>query len=374
MAKPFPIDHDLHCHSQLSLCSSDPKMTAAAILDFARAHNYTCQCVTDHFWDAGKPGSSNWYALQDYEHVRASLPLPQDPDGKVRMVFGCETEFCGKNKIGIKQATCDKFDFIVIPPNHFHMLNFVRPDTYNTEQKVADLFVERLEEISQRRLPWRKVGIAHITCGLTFRSAKRTGARSRPPSFSHVKPRGVSHATSQSAHRSQSARCAGSVLTDGNFRNSRSSASSAGFAQTPARTMNAAIATTARTRNLFISSTSISLEQHWTKQRQTLLVHIVALARLSLSKRTLCLPCTETVAALPRSAVIPRAASTHCTRAARRRESAQKLSSSRHRHYLQSPDYFARLYGGTTPFFRMMLPYFAISPVTMTARALEALA
>ena len=169
MAKPFPIDHDLHCHSQLSLCSSDPKMTAAAILDFARAHNYTCQCVTDHFWDAGKPGSSNWYALQDYEHVRASLPLPQDPDGKVRMVFGCETEFCGKNKIGIKQATCDKFDFIVIPPNHFHMLNFVRPDTYNTEQKVADLFVERLEEISQRRLPWRKVGIAHITCGLTFR-------------------------------------------------------------------------------------------------------------------------------------------------------------------------------------------------------------
>ena len=44
-----------------------------------------------------------------------------------------------------------------------------RPAEYDTEEKAAELFVERLEGISRLPLPWRKVGIAHITCGLIFR-------------------------------------------------------------------------------------------------------------------------------------------------------------------------------------------------------------
>lgn len=167
MPGSFPIDHDLHCHSFLSSCSSDPAMTPEAILDFARSHGYTVQCVTDHLWDKAVPGASGWYAPQDIDHVRQSLPLPQG-DG-VRMVFGCETEFCGGGKLGLLSANADVFDFIVIPPNHFHMKGFVRSDDVDTEEKAADLLATRLEEILLLDLPWRKVGIAHMTCGLTFR-------------------------------------------------------------------------------------------------------------------------------------------------------------------------------------------------------------
>ncbi len=163
----FPIDHDLHCHTLLSECSSDPEQTVAALLAHAKENGYTVQAVTDHLWDSDVPGASNWYAPQDVDHVRQSLPLPEDD--QVRMVFGCETEFCGGKKLGLAPQHYDLFDFIVIPPNHFHMVDFVRPKEYDTEEKIAGLLVERLEEISELDLPWEKVGIAHMTCGLTFR-------------------------------------------------------------------------------------------------------------------------------------------------------------------------------------------------------------
>ena len=163
----FPIDHDMHCHTCLSSCSSDPAQSVEAILNHAKQHGYTLQCITDHLWDSLVPGPSNWYAPQNIEHVSQSLPLPKDD--QVKLVFGCETEFCGGTKLGLDARNYDKFDFIVIPPNHFHMKNFVRPDTYDSEEKIAGLLVQRLEDISRIDLPWRKVGIAHITCGLIFK-------------------------------------------------------------------------------------------------------------------------------------------------------------------------------------------------------------
>lgn len=62
----FPIDHDLHCHSRLSLCSNDPAQTPEAILAHAKARGYSCVCLTDHFWDSpAVPGASGFYAPQD---------------------------------------------------------------------------------------------------------------------------------------------------------------------------------------------------------------------------------------------------------------------------------------------------------------------
>ena len=42
------------------------------------------------------------------------------------------------------------------------MIDFVRPACYNNEEKLADLLVERLEEIAILDMPWHKVGIAHM--------------------------------------------------------------------------------------------------------------------------------------------------------------------------------------------------------------------
>ncbi|MBO4368443.1 MAG: hypothetical protein J5859_06990 [Clostridia bacterium] len=163
----FPIDHDLHCHTaMLSGGGSDPGQTVGAILAHAKEKGYTVQAVTEHLWDSAVPGGGEWYAQHDIEQARRNLPLPGDD--RVRMVFGCETEFCGGKKLGLAPEHYDLFEFIVIPPNHFHMIGFVRPASCDTEEKTADLLVERLEEISELDLPWKKVGIAHMTDGVTF--------------------------------------------------------------------------------------------------------------------------------------------------------------------------------------------------------------
>ena len=164
----FPIDHDLHCHTHLSGCSNDPEQTPENLLAFAKAHGYTAMAFTDHFWDApAVPGSEGTYLDGcGLEHVSADLPLPDG--GPVRLVFGCETELSSAGVLGLAPEHCDRFGFIVIPPNHFHMTGFVRPEECATAEQRAELLVSRLETVLGMSLPWEKVGIAHLNCGLMF--------------------------------------------------------------------------------------------------------------------------------------------------------------------------------------------------------------
>lgn len=162
----FPLNHDLHLHTQLSLCSGDPEQNAEYIVKFAEENGYSQLCMTDHFWDETVPGASGWYQAQNFEHVSKTLPLPHGE--KTKVFFGCETEFCGGKKIGISKETCGKFDFVVIPPNHFHMEGFTRDASVNTPEAVAKLFGDRLIELTKLDLPWGKIGIAHLTCDLAF--------------------------------------------------------------------------------------------------------------------------------------------------------------------------------------------------------------
>ncbi|MEG1890855.1 MAG: PHP domain-containing protein [Clostridia bacterium] len=160
------IHHDLHCHTRLSSCCEDPTMTPEAIVRHAVSAGYDTVCITDHLWDRRVAGASAWYAPQDIAHICQNLPLPQ-ADG-LRVLFGCETEYCGHGKLGLAKESFERFDLILIPPNHMHMGAFTRPPQVDTEEKMAELFMERLEEIASLALPWRKVGIAHLTCPLLF--------------------------------------------------------------------------------------------------------------------------------------------------------------------------------------------------------------
>lgn len=176
----FSIDHDFHCHSVLSECCHDNNMTVQTIYEWAKKDGIEEQCITDHLWDSSVPGASNWYRPQNMNHVKQSLPqLATLPKDGPRMYFGCETEYCGNGKLGLSKEHFDDFDFVIIPPNHFHMVGFTRMETVDTEEKVTELFTQRLEEISQLDLPWHKVGIAHLNCTLTFRGGDYLGILAR---------------------------------------------------------------------------------------------------------------------------------------------------------------------------------------------------
>ena len=170
MSKPFPVNHDLHCHSFISACCTDETCTAEAVYKQAKELEYDTLCLTDHLWDSAVPGASDWYAPQNIEHVLPGKQYANVPG--LRCLHGCETDYTGNGHLGLAKEHFDLFDFVVIPPNHMHMKGFVRPQDVTTPAQMALLFTARLDEISRLDIPMEKVGIAHITCPLLFREGK----------------------------------------------------------------------------------------------------------------------------------------------------------------------------------------------------------
>ena len=162
--------NDLHCHSSLSACCADKRMTPERILRHAEEAGYETICLTDHLWDSAVPGASGWYAPQNIEHVRSALPLPQAPS--CHFYFGCETELPVNGVPALAREHFDLFDFVAIPVNHMHMAGLVRADGVDTPEKMAVSIENRLENLLEQNLPLRKIGLAHLTIGLMFREGR----------------------------------------------------------------------------------------------------------------------------------------------------------------------------------------------------------
>jgi histidinol phosphatase-like PHP family hydrolase len=170
MSQRFRIDHDLHLHSQLSLCSNDPEQTADALLAYGVKEGLSDVCVTDHYWDENVPGASGWYAAQDYAHVAQILPLPQSE--ACCMHFGCEIDMDQFLTLGISEKRLDAFEFIIVPTSHLHMTGFtIAPEDVSVERRAA-LYMQRNHALLDMDLPFYKMGLAHFTCSLMERNCE----------------------------------------------------------------------------------------------------------------------------------------------------------------------------------------------------------
>ena len=161
----FKFDHDYHIHSGLSSCSNDPEQTCERMLDYAKELGLSKKCVTDHYWDSAVPGASEWYKPQNFEHISKALPLPE-ADG-IDFLFGCETDMDKFFTLGIPKERFDDFDLILIPTTHLHMRGFTidNADAESNERR-AQLWIERLNTLLSMDLPFRKICIVHLTCSL----------------------------------------------------------------------------------------------------------------------------------------------------------------------------------------------------------------
>ena len=161
----YIVDHDLHIHSKLSSCSKSEEQTKENILKYGIENNFKTICLTDHFWDETVDGANDWYMKQGYEHIKQSLPLPQDEN--VKFLFGCETDLDKYFTLGLSKENFDKFDFVIIPTTHLHMTDFtIDAEKDGSTEGRAKLWEERLNAVLDMDLPFEKVGIAHITCRL----------------------------------------------------------------------------------------------------------------------------------------------------------------------------------------------------------------
>lgn len=167
MSLRYIVDNDLHIHSKLSLCSDDPEQTTERILKYAKDNGLNTICLTDHFWDEKVTEASYfWYEPQNYEHIASSKPLPQS--NNVRFLFGCETDISKELVLGVSKERMELFDFIVIPTTHLHHSRefTISDEEGKTARGRANAWVRRFDAVLNMDLPFGKVGIAHLTCGL----------------------------------------------------------------------------------------------------------------------------------------------------------------------------------------------------------------
>ncbi len=155
----YPL-YDLHIHTNLSACSTDPGQTLETIVAFAAANHIPAVGVTNHVWDREIPGSSSWYAPQDFAHIqRIREQIPRDLHG-VRLLIGAETEYAG-GRIALTRAHRDALDYVLVPHSHIHMRGLVLPEACVTDRQVAQYLLDSFVSLVEKDFA---TAVAHPFC------------------------------------------------------------------------------------------------------------------------------------------------------------------------------------------------------------------
>ena len=146
--------HDIHIHTTLSLCCRDPQATPENYLELAVRRGLTSMGFSNHFWDSCIPGASDWYRIQDFDHISQLKPaFPREDAEKagIRLLFGCETEYAA-GTLGMDPKRISSFDYVLIPHTHMHMKGFVIPETLTEPNDLAAFMIQTYREVVRLRL------------------------------------------------------------------------------------------------------------------------------------------------------------------------------------------------------------------------------
>lgn len=151
------LSHDIHVHTFLSKCGK-PDAIPEDYIKKARQQGIKVLGFSDHLWDRDIEGASPWHYPQDIEHLlKIKELIPKKHDG-VKILIGCETEYCGNGKVGISKEHAKQFDYVLVPVTHFHWKDFVRPAHIVKSKDLAKLMIDRFREAVQLDIA---TGIAH---------------------------------------------------------------------------------------------------------------------------------------------------------------------------------------------------------------------
>lgn len=161
------VTHDIHIHTYLSSCCEDAASTPERIIKTASEKGLKLIGFADHIWENPKFKPSEWYRTQNLEHIlKIKREIPKDTLG-VKVLVGCETEYCGNDIIGISREAASQLDFVLVPMSHFHMKGFVIPDKDYKSIEVARLMVNYFKGVLKLDIA---TGIAHPFNPLGFRT------------------------------------------------------------------------------------------------------------------------------------------------------------------------------------------------------------
>lgn len=154
------IQHDFHIHTDLSLCAK-PTATVENYNEIVKKLGLKKIGFANHFWDSAFPAPNEFYRIQNYEHLLKLKPQIKALDwGDIKVYFGCEAEYDPvRGDVGITEETAEKFDFIIVPNSHTHMM--MPKDCYQPYKKHAEFMVKAYEDIINSPVSRYITGMAH---------------------------------------------------------------------------------------------------------------------------------------------------------------------------------------------------------------------
>ncbi|MCX7005229.1 MAG: PHP domain-containing protein [bacterium] len=148
------FDVDLHVHTQLYGCCSDPHQTVAEIAQRAAQLGLRTIGLTDHVWDNPAWETTDWYRPQNVARllpVRAQIAALAPG---VHVMLGCEAEYAGDGHVGITAERAAQLDFVLLACSHLHMHDLVRQPADASPRALAMLLLQLFREGVQS-------GVAH---------------------------------------------------------------------------------------------------------------------------------------------------------------------------------------------------------------------
>lgn len=164
----YIANHDFHIHSTVSPCCHDENQTSERIFQYAIDNGFDKICLTNHLWDEMVESKAQWHEKQKFSCLTSVLPLPQNEN--VSFLFGAEVDMDFDNVVGISEKRYDALDFIIVSTTHLHLTGNTVRTKIQTPEDAARLWLERLNSLLQKDLPWHKTGVAHLTCGHIFKN------------------------------------------------------------------------------------------------------------------------------------------------------------------------------------------------------------
>lgn len=157
------IEHDFHIHTTLSLCAHDSSATVENYVRKAKELGLKKLGFADHMWDSAIPGASeNFYKPQDFAHVaqlRQKIEKATNVDG-IKLYFGCEVEYDpSREDIALTEETAKKFDFILVPNSHTHMM--MPTEYYEPKKRHAQFMLNAFKNIVTSPLAKYVTAVAH---------------------------------------------------------------------------------------------------------------------------------------------------------------------------------------------------------------------
>ena len=154
------IQHDFHIHTELSLCANETA-TVDNYLEIAKNIGLKKMGFSNHFWDDGIEGASDWYKRQNYQHLLQLKPeLEKAAGSDIQLYFGCETEYDPfHHGVAITEETAEKFDYILVPNSHTSAM--MPKDCYMLYQKHVEFMIQAYEEIIDSNVSRYITAMAH---------------------------------------------------------------------------------------------------------------------------------------------------------------------------------------------------------------------